>query len=101
MNILLKQPFPQDGGLELPRDFRKAIKEGVNFKITSDYFIKDALNKGPGSWEYDVWLPKITISTYRIIIYGLMCQLDEAKRPWYVKFFEKIKASASRIQKIK
>lgn len=90
MNILLKKSYPTFG-LELPRDFRRAQKEGIDFKITDNGLIADAIDKGPGSWEHDTWLPMITISTYRMIIFGLAYQLLEAKRPWYSKVFKKLK----------
>lgn len=89
MNILLKKPFPSFG-LELPKDFDRARKEDVDFKIALDTFIEGAFNRGSGSWEYDKWLPQITISTYRMIIHGLIYQLSEAKKPWYVKLFKKV-----------
>lgn len=90
MNILLKKSLPTFG-LELPKDFDKARKEGVDFKIADNYLIEDAFNKGPGTWEYDEWLPQIKISTYRMIVHGLIYQLSEAKKPWYVKLFKKYK----------
>ena len=90
MNILLRRPYPAFG-LRLPEDFKKARKEGADFKISDDELIIDAIDKGPGSWEHDTWLPIITISTYRMIICGLIYQLSEAKKPWYSKLFKKIK----------
>ncbi len=90
MNILLKKPYPAFG-LELPKDFKRAKEEGVNFKIADDELIIDAIDKGSGSWEHDTWLPTITISTYRMIIYGLIQQLLEAKKSWYRRLFEKIR----------
>lgn len=88
MNILLERPYPPFG-LELPKDFKRAKEEGINFKIADDELIIDAIDKGSGSWECDTWLPTITISTYRMIIYGLTQQLLEAKKQWYRKLFEK------------
>ena len=90
MNILLKEPINTQG-LELPRDFRRACEEGVDFKIAEDELIKEAMDKGPGSYEYDVWLPTIKINTFRMIIFGLMHQLLEAKRPWYNKLYRYFK----------
>lgn len=87
INILLRQPFPERSGVRLPDDFRKAAKEGACFKLTSDAFIQKALDKGPGSWEHDVWLPAIKEGTFRMIIHGLMCQLNYTKLPWYRKLF--------------
>ena len=89
-NILLRQSFPQVG-LRLPGDFIKVNKEGICFKITSDVLVQKALDKGPGSWEYDLWLPAIKESTFRMIIHGLRHQLNYAKLPWYSKLFKLLK----------
>jgi len=91
MNILLKQPLPTNCGLELPKDFRLAIKYGLDFKIVEDDLVIDAIEKGPGNWEHDTWLPAIKEGTYRMIIHGLTRQLIEARKPFYKKWFNKIK----------
>ena len=87
MNILLKQPFPTRCGLELPRDFDLAVEQGLDFKIAGEEMVLDAIRKGPGNWEHDVWLPCIKEGTYRMIIFGLTIQLIQANKPFYKRWF--------------
>lgn len=90
MNILLRQPFPRFG-LELPVDFDRAKKEGINFKIAPDHLVKAALNSSSDSYEKAVWLPLVKEATYRMIIHSLMLEIDEIKMPWYKKVLKKFK----------
>lgn len=91
MNIFLKEPFPSCAGIELPKDFGLAVKDGVDFKIAADKLVLEAMEKGPGTWEHDTWLPIIKEATYRMIIHGLMIQLMEAKKSFYKRWFNKIR----------
>lgn len=91
MNILLEQRFPTGCGLELPRDFSLAAKQGLNFRIADDDMVLEAMRSEEGTWEHDVWLPCIKEGTYRMIIYGLTIQLKRANTPFYKKWFNKLK----------
>lgn len=91
MNILLRQAYPTRCGLELPRDFELAVEQGLDFKLAEEGSILEAIEKGPGSWEHDVWLPAIKEGIYRMIIHGLTVQLMGARKPFYEKWFNKIK----------
>jgi hypothetical protein len=91
MNVLLRQHFPTNCGLNFPKDFNLAIETGLNFRISSDDMVLEAIEKGPGNWEHDVWLPRIKEGTYRMIIYGLTIQLMRVKQPFYKRWFYKLK----------
>jgi hypothetical protein len=90
MNILLEGPLPT-AGVTMPGDLRRAIREGVNFKIADDELVRKAMESPPGSYERDIWLPTIKESTYRLIIHGLVVQLMWAKMPWYKRIFNRFK----------